>query len=140
MDPSKRRTERRDRKGKTMFYAIEYAYGRDVVNGGQRADRIVEFTRRQLRDVWVAAGATHDGPGARDGLNARTAKHATWRDEGDDEAWRILAEQRVSASPALTPYRYDLIEEDWCDPHHARWVATAPEREIVAWARSLEAE
>ena len=39
-----------------MFYAIEYAYGSTVSNEGNRADKVYQFTRRALRDAWVAAG------------------------------------------------------------------------------------
>ena len=47
------------------FYAIEYAYGSDVVNHGARADRLHAFPSRPARDAWVARGSPAIGPGER---------------------------------------------------------------------------
>jgi hypothetical protein len=128
-------------KGKTMFYAIEHAYGGNVVNNGQRADRILEFSSRKLRDAWVANGpANIDAPGYRSKATARNpaVRKADWKDDGDSEGWSVLAHQRVESAPKLQAHRHDLIEYDWCDSDHMKWVATAPEREIIEWAQTIQ--
>jgi hypothetical protein len=123
-----------------MFYAIEYAYGRHTVNNGQRADRVLQFTRKRLRDAWVADGPAYDGQGARDAIGHRAPQvmRADWTDEGDSEGWQVIARQRVENSPKLQPYRDVLIDYDWCNGlDHPRWVATASEREILDWAQTV---
>ena len=123
-----------------MWYAIEYAYGATVNNNGTRADKVYEFSRRALRDAWVADGPPDvSASGYRATATARTGlvRKADYRYDGDGEAWQVLGEQRLDASPALAPHRA-IIAEDWNEPGHWRWVATAPEREIVSWARDTE--
>ena len=125
-----------------MFYAIEYAYGAQVVNGGQRADRIMEFTARRLRDAWVAAGHTDStASGYREVLHARDkrVRSAYGLPDGDGEAWRAIADARMRQSAALARHSA-TIDADWSETDHYRWVATAPEREIVRWAEAIEAE
>ena len=57
-----------------MFYAIEYAYGSHVINNGNRADRVLEFTAKRLRDAWVAAGNPNTtASGYRETISARAA-------------------------------------------------------------------
>jgi hypothetical protein len=129
------------RKGAEMFYGIEYAYGRSVVNHGQRADRVLEFTAKRLRDAWIEAGALVDGPGARDAISARNplVRKATGLIDGDADGWQALAADRVDTSAALARYR-ETINADWAEADHYKWVATAPEREIVSWAKSIEGD
>jgi hypothetical protein len=126
-----------------MFYAIEYAYGSTVVNNGNRADKVYEFTAKRLRDAWVADGPPDiTASGYRDKASARHPlvrnAIAVNRYDGDEEAWLVLAEQRVGASPALDRFRNILIGYGWREKDHARWVATASEREILAWAKGVE--
>lgn len=122
-----------------MFYAIEYAYGRDRVNNGNRADRVVEFTRRDLRDVWVQDGNPSTDTGSRDALPARDARvrNAYGLEDGDNEAWNLLARERASNSKALSGYVGTIIDYDWGDPKHGKWVATASEKEIISWAEAI---
>lgn len=122
-----------------MFYAIEYAYGRTVVNNGQRADRVLEFTSRRLRDAWVADGSAYDGAGARDVLGARDrrVRGIYGLEDGDREGWQVIAEQRIANSAALSRHTA-IIFYDWPETDHYQWVATALEREIVDWARRTE--
>ena len=125
-----------------MFYAIEYAYGAQVINNGQRADRVLEFTARRLRDAWVAAGhADSTASGFREVLRARDkrVRDAFGLPDGDGEAWRALADERVRQSAALARHSA-TINADWSETDHYRWVVTAPEREIVRWAETVEAE
>lgn len=120
-----------------MFYATEYAYGRTVVNNGNRADRVVAFTAKRLRDTWVSAGSEYDGPGARDAIKAKQRPAGAFIEDGDNEAWEVLARQRVSASQGLSAYQHELVGYDWGDPAHWRWVATESERELLSWARGI---
>lgn len=123
-----------------MFYAIEYAYGSNMINNGNRADRVLAFTRRELRDVWVADGSPQIGPGERDKLTARDRRvrvAGRGLEDGDGEGWRVLAIQRVNASPALLPYAYELVEYDWGNRDHYAWTATEPERTILEWAKAV---
>lgn len=123
-----------------MWYAIEYAYGAHVVNNGNRADRVVEFSARRLRDAWVAAGAySTTSPGYREIISARhpAVRKAHGLQDGDGEAWRAIAEQRVNDSAMLRKHRA-IICYDWTEADHWKWVATAPEREIVSWAKETE--
>lgn len=124
-----------------MFYAIEYAYGSHVVNeGGARADKVYEFTAKRLRDAWVNDGTPNTtAPGYRATLSARhpLVRKAEALADGDNQGWAVLARDRVDRSDALTPWRHDLIEYDWFDPDHAKWVATAAERELIEWARAV---
>ena len=125
-----------------MFYAIEYAYGAQVINNGQRADRVLEFTARRLRDAWVAAGHNDStASGYREVLRARDTRvrSAYGLPDGDGEAWRALADERVRESAALARHSA-TINADWSETDHYRWVVTAPEREIVRWAETVEAE
>ena len=125
-----------------MFYAIEYAYGAQVINNGQRADRVLEFTARRLRDAWVAAGHNDStASGYREVLRARDTRvrSAYGLPDGDGEAWRALADERVRQSAALARHSA-TINADWSETDHYRWVVTAPEREIVRWAEAIEAE
>jgi sulfur carrier protein ThiS len=125
-----------------MFYAIEHAYGGNVVNNGQRADRILEFSSRKLRDAWVADGPVYiDAPGYRSKAGARDSivRKADWKDDGDSEGWSVLAHQRVESAPKLQPYRDILIDYDWCDGNdHSQWVATAKEKDILDWAQTIQ--
>lgn len=125
-----------------MFYAIEYAYGATVVNNGNRADKIYEFSRRALRDAWVAAGDPDmSASGYRAAATARNPlvrKALMGAYDGDSEAWPIIARQRVEGSPALSRYA-ETILYDWPTSDHSKWVATAPEREVVEWAASVAA-
>lgn len=124
-----------------MFYAIEYAYGRNVVNNGNRGDRVLEFSAKRLRDAWVGAGSFDvNSSGARDVLTARDSRvrGVQGLEDGDSEAWRVMAEKRVDNSAALRKH-YTILFYDWSEAGHNRWVATALEREIVAWAKETEA-
>ena len=123
-----------------MFYAIERAYGSHVVNNGNRADKVYQFTAKRLRDAWVAAGpwsSTESGY-----REIARATHPLVRSElrgaydGDAEAWRVVGLERVHMSPLLTRYR-DEIEDDWPELDHWRWVARAAEAEIVSWAQAV---
>jgi hypothetical protein len=53
-----------------MYYAIEYAYGSNVVNNGARADKVEAFTTRQERDEWVNQGSAYVGSGERRAIPA----------------------------------------------------------------------
>lgn len=124
-----------------MFYAIEYAYGRNMINNGNRADRVMEFSAKQLRDVWVAAGSSDvNSAGARDALKARDSRvrGVQGLEDGDNDGWRVMAEQRGDKSVALGKYRAILFY-DWAEREHNKWVATAPERDILSWVKDTEA-
>lgn len=122
-----------------MFYAIEYAYGSTVVNNGNRADKVYEFTRRALRDAWVDAGPPDfTASGYRDKASARmplVRNALAGAYDGDSEAWVIVARQRVEGSPVLGEYNA-VIFEDWRESDHMKWVATAPMAEVVSWAKA----
>lgn len=125
-----------------MFYAIEHAYGGNVVNNGARADRVLEFSSRKLRDAWVTGGTDYiDAPGYRSTATARNpaVRKADWKDDGDSEGWRVLAMRRVEGAPKLQAYRDVLLDYDWCDgKDHSQWIATAQEREILDWAQTVQ--
>lgn len=117
-----------------MWYAIEFA---PII----RAD-VYEFTSRRLRDAWVAQVA----PSRRRERRAVSARHPLvrrtprWgRIDGDSAAWRVLALARVERSPNLERYR-SVIMYDWPETEHWRWITTAPEREVIEWARAIEKE
>jgi hypothetical protein len=129
-----------------MFYAIEHAYGGSVVNNGQRADRVLEFTSRRLRDVWVSAGPPEmSTPGYRDTISARHPKvrKAEWRENGDLEAWQYLAEQRVFSSPKLCKYWAilapfdDYRQVEMQGTNGLKWLATADEVDVLSYAERL---
>jgi len=115
-----------------MWYAVGFA--------GNQAD-IYEFTSRRLRDVWVADRTPWVGPRERAALTARdqlVRSTPKWmRIDGDEQAWRVLARERVERSPGLRKHR-EIIMYDWPASDHPRWVATAPEHEIIEWARAIE--
>jgi hypothetical protein len=126
-----------------MFYAIEHAYGAMTINNGPggRADRVLEFTSRRLRDAWVDDGTPYaSAPGYRSKAGAREpiVRRADWKDDGDSEAWEVLARRRVEDSPKLQQYRWVLLDYDWCCKDHFRWVARNPERELIEWAEYME--
>lgn len=52
------------------WYAIEYAYGPEVINDGLRADIVREFATRAERDAWVRQGSPQRGPGWRQAVRA----------------------------------------------------------------------
>lgn len=52
------------------WYAIEYAYGPEVINNGLRADTVREFPTRAERDAWVKQGAAFRGPGWRQAIRS----------------------------------------------------------------------
>lgn len=118
-----------------MFYAIEYAYGAHVVNNGNRGDRVLEFTARRLRDAWVRAG----NDTYRENLSARhpAVRKAYGLESGDSEGWRVIGEERVNGSATLRKHAW-VINQDWSESDHWKWVATAPEKEIVDWAETTE--
>lgn len=117
-----------------MFYAVEHRYGKHVVNGDKT---YYEFTSKRLRDAFVRAGTDNfTAPGYREVADSRSAKRADFRADGDPDGWRALAERRVDQSPALRPYRYELVDYDWGNNNHWRFTATAKESEIVSWAKS----
>ena len=58
---------------KMKWYAAQYAYGSDVLNNGQRGDRVVTFASRAERDHWVDDGPAYVGPGERGALIASSA-------------------------------------------------------------------
>jgi hypothetical protein len=128
-----------------MWYAIEHAYGSHiVVNNGNRADKVYEFSRRALRDAWCSDGpADLTAPGVRTPATSRhplVRRALTAAHDGDSAAWEVLARQRVDASPALTQYRDMLIDYDWCEPDHWPMVATMKEAELIAWAKATRDE
>jgi hypothetical protein len=124
------------------FYAVEYAYGSTVANNGGRADRVLRFTRRRLLEAWVNEGPAQDGPGYREWVGARDplVRKADYLEDGDPEAWEILATQRVTSSPGLQEYRYELAFYDYASEEHWKRVATSPEGELVAFAKGLRQE
>lgn len=125
-----------------MFYAIFAPYGHDTLNtNGAQADRLYAFTRRALRDAWVA----HEPP-RRAELSAhdprlRAAQRSIVSEivDGDQEAWYALAYKRVYGTPELRAHADLLIETDWNTPEHYRSVATDPIRELVDWAEAVRA-
>jgi len=124
-----------------MFYAVAYAYGSTVVNNGNRPDRVYEFTRRELRDAWVSDGpADISASGYREAVSARHAmvRGNDWKEDGDGEGWEVLARQRVDRSTALGKIRGTIFYFEGKD--HYAWVATASEREIVSWAKAVDAD
>ena len=54
-----------------QFFAIEFAYGRNVLNNGNRADRYHAFKTAAARDAWVAEGSDFDGAGSRAVVSAK---------------------------------------------------------------------
>jgi hypothetical protein len=122
-----------------MFYAIEYAYGSTVVNNGPRADRVLKFTRRSLRDAWVADGPDVDGPNYRANIRATSPKvrKADYLEDGDIEAYEVIAHARVQNSPKLRPYWHELIDYNW--RHSPPWqvIATGEERSLIEWAQTV---
>lgn len=123
-----------------MFYAIKYAYGSTVVNNGPRADDVFEFSQRRLRDAWVSAGPPDiSASGYRASASARhpIVRAADSKRDGDDEAWYILASSRVDASPTLATHRDAILDSGWREKDHLAWVARAPERDIVRWAKQV---
>jgi hypothetical protein len=123
-----------------MWYAVEHAYGSHVENNGNRADKVYEFTRRALRDAWIADGPPDlTAPGVRTAATSRSPmvrKALTTAYDGDSEAWEVLARQRVAGSERLSQYA-DVIFSDWMEADHAKWVASAKEAEIVSWAKAI---
>jgi hypothetical protein len=123
-----------------MFYAVEYAYGSTVVNNGPRADRVLRFTQKRLQVAWVQAGSDYaDQPGYRSIIGARNplVRKADYLEDGDIEAYEVIARERVSNSPKLRPYRHELIDYDWRQPRHWQWVATRKESEVLNWAQRV---
>ncbi len=54
------------------------------------------------------------------------------------EALEESAAARVIASPALHPYDDLLTGYDWQTwDEHLAWVSSAPEAEIIAWAKAI---
>lgn len=53
-----------------MFYAITYAYGRNVINEGTRADHVHQFATIAERDRFVA-----DNDGNGEDVDAVSARH-----------------------------------------------------------------
>ena len=120
-----------------MHYAVEYAYGRNVQNNGARADQIMTFTASKLRVAWVGDGVQLDGPGNRAALIAADPRIKGQRlEDGDKDAWKVIAAARVAASPGLSAHK-DVIFQDWGDSGHPEWVATASQREIISWAKAV---
>jgi hypothetical protein len=124
-----------------MFYAIEHRYGSGVVDrDGDLIGRVFQFTRRALRDAWVKDGTPMlSEPGFREVLRARHPKvrKADYLEDGDIEAYKLLARERVSNSPKLRPYRHELIDYNWRQPRHWQWVATRKESEVLNWAQRV---
>lgn len=55
-----------------MFYAIEYAYGRGIVNNGTRPDKVYQFATVAERDRWTSDGpASMNDSGYREAAVAR---------------------------------------------------------------------
>ncbi|GEM_PF-1636386 len=48
-----------------------------------------------------------------------------------------LAMRRVRSDPCLHPHQ-STIMCDWREPGHWQWVATAPVKEIMDWAETIE--
>ena len=121
-----------------MFYAIEYAYGRNVQNNGARADQIMTFTASKLRVAWVGDGVQLDGPGNRATLIAADPRiKGQWLEDGDKAGWEVIAAARVVASPKLNAHKH-VICRDWGDSAHAEWVATSSEEKIISWIEAVD--
>lgn len=115
-----------------MFYAIHNHYGNHI----QGHEAYFSFTRKDLRDAWVA-----DEEGKREVIDAKTAKRRAkyGMGDGDREAWRVLAFNRVGASATLSHIKYaSLLLGDWHESDHWSWVANAPERELIEWAEAVD--
>jgi hypothetical protein len=123
------------------FYAIEHRYGSGMIDqDGDLIGRVLQFTRRALRDAWVEDGPTMlSEPGFREALRARHPKvrKADYLENGDIEAYECLARERVSNSPKLRPYRHELIDYDLCRLDYWKEVATDEERSLIEWAQTV---
>ena len=120
-----------------MFYAIERATGRGVKSNGAKTDRVMVFTASKLRAAWVGDGAQADGPGSRAVLvSLNTAYRRDWLEDGDKDAWKVIATARVAANPKMNAYQ-EVIFQNWNDSAHPEWVATASQREIIGWAKAV---
>jgi hypothetical protein len=123
------------------FYAIEHRYGSGMVDqDGDLIGRVLQFTRRALRDAWVENGPPMlSEPGFREVLRARHPKvrKADYLEDGDIEAYEVIAKTRVQNSTKLLPYWHELIGYDWCQFSHWQTVATAPERSLIEWAQTV---
>jgi hypothetical protein len=124
-----------------MFYAIEHRYGSGMVDqDGDLIGRVLQFTRRALRDAWVEDGPPMlSEPGFREALRARHPKvrKADYLEDGDIEAYKLLARERVQNSPKLRSYRHELIDYNWHQPRQWQWVATRKESEVLNWAQRV---
>jgi hypothetical protein len=77
-----------------MWYGVEYAYGKSVLNNGTRADKIYKFSRRKLAFIWVDDGPAYSTEaGYRELIPARhelVRKYAEYHINGDEIAKEII--------------------------------------------------
>lgn len=103
--------------------ALEIVQNYRETIGAESMSMLAEWCEAQARDVWG-----NDLPNDVD-----------WTDIAE-QLVRAAAEERVRQSGALDDHR-DTIFYDWPEGSaHLLWIALAPEREIVSWAQSIEAE
>jgi hypothetical protein len=79
--------------------------------------------------------------GHKGGLSTSPAKQAAVRKNGKlggRPTWAQRARERVLGDEDLEVYRFVLVEYDWYDPDHAKWVATAPKSELLDWAQAVD--
>ncbi len=123
-----------------MFYAIEYAYGRNVVDeDGDKIGKVLSFTAKRLRDAWVGDGNEYiDQSGYRENISARDrfVRNAWHIDAGDGDGWKVVAHRRVRNSGALSQHENELMYGVGAE--YFRWVATATESELIAAATAEE--
>jgi hypothetical protein len=107
---------------------------------GEEESRVVLTLKREYRDEEVVyrwycgEGDTEvSGRGIQNALTAAEIAWGQWGFKVTEEDACSMAIARISDTPELQPYR-EFILDDWADPDHYYWVASAPLQEVLSWA------
>lgn len=85
-------------KGARMFYAIEYAYGSNVINKGGRADKVYKFERKAARDKFVSDGNQYVGAGERKAIKPSESQRQAAEEYTEESDYQLsqVAEDEIA--------------------------------------------
>jgi len=109
---------------------------KSVVKSRVTSIRISEQAKRQIALIARATGRKPTLSGVLPLLLAEGVSSHCSR-----EALEAAARKRIEGDPDLRPYIDIFFEFDWPEGmEHIEWVATAPKKDLVAWAQGVRAQ
>lgn len=99
--------------------------------------RVYVFSTKRLHDAWLRDN--REGQSISEAEAEQHTEAGVWVEDesADQEAYVVLARERVNGSKRLSKYR-DTLLADWNDSGHWQYVATSTEKELIDWVKAIE--